>query len=206
MRQRFIELWDRVGAKGNPSKMFENLSRLYSNPVRVYHNLSHIQDCLNEFDSASILTQFPDEVELALWYHDSVYDLPGEDNEGKSAQLVQDILLNASLSERSIQRVHDLILITGHVLLPEEMDGMILADADLSILGKPRGDFDRYRRNIRKEYAVIPEDQFSEGRRKVLQMFLDREAIYSSDFFRDRYEEQAKANLQWEINLLQDQF
>ena len=49
--------------------------------------------------------------------------------------------------------------------------------------------------NIRKEYSWVDEETFSERRTEILDRFLKRKNIYSTDFFRDKYEEQAQENL-----------
>ena len=65
-----------------------------------------------------------------------------------------------------------------------------------------RIEFDEYEQNIRREYSWVPEDQFRQGRSAILQMFLDRDSIYLTDFFKGKYESQARENLQRSIDAL----
>lgn len=88
-----------------------------------------------------------------------------------------------------------MILVTKHSEAPQSGAEKVLVDIDLSILGQPEAVFDEYERNIRKEYEMVPDDQFRAGRAKVLESFLDRPTIYSTECFQQRYEERARANL-----------
>jgi predicted metal-dependent HD superfamily phosphohydrolase len=53
---------------------YQRLTDAYAEPQRHYHNQQHIAECLAEFDQARHLAQQPTAVELALWFHDAVYD------------------------------------------------------------------------------------------------------------------------------------
>lgn len=46
----------------------------YSKPSRVYHTLPHIVHCFLEFDSVKHFLKNPEAVELAIWFHDIVYE------------------------------------------------------------------------------------------------------------------------------------
>ena len=68
-------------------------------------------------------------------------------------------------------------------------------DIDLSILGQSEDRFDTYERQVREEYEWVTEDAFVAGRLAILKLFLERPTIYSTPFFRTRYEAQARRNL-----------
>ena len=68
-------------------------------------------------------------------------------------------------------------------------------DADLAILGKPPGEFERYERGIRKEYGHVPRDVFEAGRSAVLRELLGRPQIYVTAHFARLYEMAARENL-----------
>ena len=72
----------------------------------------------------------------------------------------------------------------------------------VAILGKPADEFARYDAAIRQEYAWVSAEAYRAGRSKVLQSFLDRDRIYQTEFFRNRYEEKARENLQRVIKRL----
>jgi len=98
--------------------------------------------------------------------------------------------------------VYKLILATKHDELQRDHDAKLMVDIDLSILGQPRDVFDQYEVNIRKEYAHVPDEQFRLGRKNILQSFLDRESIFATDFFKEKYESKAIENLTRSIQQL----
>lgn len=194
--ERWTELWRRIGAQGDPDAVYARLQELYSEPHRAYHTMEHISYCLGEFDRARYIPQYPDEVEMAIWFHDAIYNTRSSDNEKKSAQLAQSILSHAQVPSAFRHRIYDLVLATRHTEIPEGVDAQVLIDVDLSILGRPQEEFDEYERKVREEYSWVPEDRFREGRASILRRFLERPYIYLTDFFRQRYEDQARKNLE----------
>jgi predicted metal-dependent HD superfamily phosphohydrolase len=159
----------------------------------------HIEQCLIEFEQARHLVEHPNEVEMAIWYHDAIYDPESEQNEEKSAQLAQKVAKEIGLPDIFGRRVHDLVLVTKHEKIPEGIDAKVLVDIDLSIFGRSEEEFDKYERNIRKEYQWCSDEEFKAGRADILQKFLNRQtrpAVYLTDFFREKYETQARKNLE----------
>jgi len=175
--------------------IFEQLFTAYTAPNRHYHNLVHVYACLQLAD------QFRDQltdhraVIAAIWFHDAVYDPTRSDNEERSADLAERHLRAMCQSDTFIAEVRDLIMDTRHQVPPESNDGQYLADIDLAILGAPPEEFNAYERAIRQEYAHVPDAAFRAGRAQILRSFLDRPSIYLTDFFRDVYEQNARANL-----------
>jgi predicted metal-dependent HD superfamily phosphohydrolase len=70
-----------------------------------------------------------------------------------------------------------------------------MCDIDLSILGYPVEAFDAYERDIRAEYAWVPEEAFRHGRRRILEGLLRRDPLFQTETFRRRFESSARANL-----------
>ena len=56
------------------------------------------------------LAQRPDELEVAIWYHDVVYDSQRQDNEAKSAERAKRELTSCGVHEEVCQRVDALIM------------------------------------------------------------------------------------------------
>ena len=84
-----------------------------------------------------------------------------------------------------------------------ENDLNLFLDADLSILGASAEDYIKYAAQVRKEYTVAPDIYYNAGRIKVLQHFLHKARIFTSDFFSDRYEIQANRNVKQELKQLE---
>lgn len=172
------------------------LVELYSQSNRKYHNLFHIASCLDEFESVHQFLNHPNEVEIALWYHDVIYNTKEKDNEEKSAELAEQRLSKAGLKPQFINNATTMILATKHNAIPDKLDAKFIVDIDLSILGKSEKEFDEYEKNIRREYDWVSEEQFRAGRFSILNGFMKREHIYLTDFFRQKYEAQARTNLE----------
>lgn len=195
LEQRWTAMWERLGAQGDASRVYNDLVAQYSEPHRAYHTLQHIEHCLDELEQARHLVENPDAVELALWYHDAIYDTKAKDSEERSVALAIEMVRNASLPDNLGQSVANLIMATKHSVTPSDSDVQLLVDIDLSILGQAEERFDEYERQVRKEYEWVSEDAFVAGRSAILKSFLDRPNIYATQFFRNKYETQARRNI-----------
>jgi len=203
-RDRWKEIWQKLNAYRVPQDVFEKLISAYSSPDRFYHNLTHIEDCLSIFDQTKFLTVYPEEAELAIWFHDAVYDTRRDDNEQKSAEWAESVIHQSGISRILAERVSNSILATRHQTEVTDTDAQLLADLDLSILGRETNAFWQYEDNIRKEYAWVPESLFREKRIEILRGFLDRQSIYYHETYREIFEEKARANLKQAITRLSD--
>lgn len=133
---------------------------------------------------------------MVPWFHDAIYDTKSKNNEKESAELSYRILKDSGLKDCFGKKVYGLILATKHQTMPKEIDAQAIVDIDLSILGKPTEEFEEYEKNIRKEYWWVSKKKFKAGRNSILKTFLSRPNIYSTDFFRNKYENQARINLE----------
>jgi predicted metal-dependent HD superfamily phosphohydrolase len=91
--------------------------------------------------------------------------------------------------------VASLVLLTRHREHPADAEGRLLCDIDLAILGQSEEEFDRYDQGIRLEYAWVPDIIYRRERATVLRGLLEREPLYATPFFRERFERPARANL-----------
>jgi len=199
---RWRAFWQRAGARGDGDAVFAELSAHYADPPRAYHSLDPVVRCLDELETARHLAQCPLEVELAIWFHDAVYDPRARDNEAKSAELARRAAQELLFPRASAKRVYHLILATRHDVLPTTADQRLLADIDLSILGAPTEEFDEYERRIREEYAGVSEAEFRAARADILEKFLSRPRLYATEFFLNRYEQAARENLRRSLTRL----
>jgi predicted metal-dependent HD superfamily phosphohydrolase len=187
--------WTGIGARTEGRGVYEQLLARYSEPHRRYHTLQHLGECLAIFESVRGLAEHADEVELALWFHDAIYDTQRPDNEERSADWARAASQESGVVRDSADRVHALIMATRHTASPTLPDEQLLVDIDLSILGAEQARFDEYEQQIREEYAFVPRWLFRRKRRAILQGFLDRPSIYSTMHFREALEQRARANL-----------
>ncbi len=201
--ENWLERWDQFEDQHRLSQIHEGLTGNYSEPHRHYHNLDHIAACLDEFTEVEHLIQHPFNVWLSIWFHDVVYDPKAHDNEERSVDYAKNALREIT-SEGLIEIVSLLILATRHDRHAIDHDAKFIQDIDLAILGGERDRFDEYEEGIRREYAWVPENRFRKGRADILNGFLERESIYQTDYFREKYEEMARANLRLSITRLKN--
>lgn len=169
------------------------LLECYAEPQRAYHTLQHLEECLLILDDAKAvgLIAKPDLVEMALWFHDAVYDPQGNENEELSAQMAVEALGEGQLS-REVAR---LILLTKSHQPGDGPNDAWIIDIDLAIFAQPMERVREYERQIRAEYAWVPQAVYVEKRAEILTGFLKRGQIYLTEWARERYESQAQENL-----------
>jgi predicted metal-dependent HD superfamily phosphohydrolase len=173
----------------------------YTDSTRHYHTLSHVAECLAEFDHLDrAQMEDPIALEMAIWFHDAEYSTDVDDNEARSAELATSLLTRAKVPDARVTRVQDHVMTTKHEGVPVQLDTQLMADIDLSILGKPPARFEEYEQQIRKEYCDASDSIYSRGRQYVLQQLLERPLIYCTSHFQDRYEVTARRNL---VNAIQ---
>lgn len=180
----------------------EWVRQLYEQPPRAYHNWSHVEASLRELDAVVPLCADPDAVEIAIWFHDCIYDPQRHDNEEQSAALARKWLAELAVPSSFVDSIAQLILVTKHNAIPASPDGKLMVDIDLSILGQVPEVFDAYETAIRKEYSFVAEEAFCAGRARILRGFLDRPTIYCTESFQRRYERAARTNLARSIEQL----
>lgn len=180
--------------------LWKNFVTLYSEENRHYHNLAHIEDCFNQLDK---WPSYPsraerDAIELAIWFHDIIYDTRRADNEESSAALAIHYLRGHPLAIDC----HALILSTRHKQTAGMESEEIMCDIDLSILGATPETYQRYAENIRKEYGWAGIEEYSKGRADILTNFLDRDNLFQTPYAIGRWEAQARINIETERSKL----
>lgn len=197
--ERFRQVWVQLAAVGDPEPIARDLLRRWSEPHRYYHNLDHLDSCLAGLDTHRGMTDDAPSIEVALWFHDAVYDPRASDNEIQSAALAREVLTRAGVAPSRVNHIEQLILATRTHESDGSADTMLLLDVDLSILGAPPDSYTLYAEAIRQEYAWVPEIEYRHKRTLVLQHFLDRNALFLTAPFHRLYEAQARQNLVSEI-------
>jgi predicted metal-dependent HD superfamily phosphohydrolase len=195
LEQSWQRAWRGVGAQGAGTEIRDALLARYAEPTRKYHSLQHLVECLSYFSKAQHLAAKPAEVEVALWFHDAIYNTKAKDNEEQSANWAASAMHSAGVAAEVAQSVQSLILVTKHTGAPSAQDEMVLVDIDLSILGSEPTRFAEYEAQIRAEYSFVPGILFRFKRRQILRSFLSRPAIYSTPHFHGLLERQARKNL-----------
>lgn len=173
----------------------------YTAADRYYHNLNHIAHTLKVAAELAPSADDYQTVQLALWFHDVVYDTHAADNEAQSAAWAQRWLTQIGVPQPLLTQVEQLIMVTK-THTPTTIDEQIVVDADLAILGAEPARYQQYSRAIRQEYAWVKPEPYRQGRSRVLQMFLQRPRLFHTPQLYQQLEEQARQNLQAELNTL----
>jgi predicted metal-dependent HD superfamily phosphohydrolase len=184
---------------------FNEIMQAYAAPNRTYHNQQHIvalfslcEEYLNEVHNPLV-------VGFSIFYHDMVYDTELRDNEAASAQKAVKHLQGLQLKKCFIADIEQFILASKDHELVEVSDQNDLAyflDFDLAILGSSPGVYEAYSKSIRQEYLQYRTHIYREGRKQALQQLLSKEHLYFTDAFRNRFEQQARENINNEIGEL----
>lgn len=199
--EHFLKLMISVKNPPGSKRVLQKLITHYSEPHRYYHTLEHVVSMLDDFKAVSRLARDADAIRFAIWYHDVIYDVENsplrESNEERSASLALEDLVKLSISTERIVDVCRMIRLTSHQEMSEKLsfDEQLFLDLDLAVLGKDRDIFNAYQAGIRYEYRSVEDDIYIPARRKILSIFFEREPLYLTPFFRERYEDSAKQNL-----------
>jgi predicted metal-dependent HD superfamily phosphohydrolase len=194
---RFGALWRRcVASPPSPdgAHAYADLRARLGNSGRAFHNLGHIDDCLRHFDEVTPLLDDRDAVEVALWFHDAVYDPGDPTNERRSAELFLQQSSGARANFR--RRVCAMILTTRRNRTPRSNDCKFVDDIDLAGFGAPWEEFMRNGRLLRREFAQQSDSDYYRGLGTFLSALRRRPRFFRTDYFADRYEAQAHANLE----------
>lgn len=95
-----------------------------------------------------------------------------------------------------------MIIATQNHNLTNCSDTNYLIDADLSILGQDYEIYSHYCEYIRKEYCFIDDFSYFNGRLEVLQGFVQMNSIFKTQYFREKFEVNARVNIATEIEIL----
>lgn len=193
--ERWPSLWTALQLRMPEGALADRILARYAEPHRAYHTVQHLEECLGWLDETRSAADEPSSVELAIWYHDAIYQPRRDDNEQASATLARSHLGQGGAPTELIEQVCALIRWTDHKTEPPHGDPALLVDIDLAILGAPPPRYAEYERQIRQEYDWVPLAVFRRGRAALLESFLARSRIFSTPYLYERLEQQARVNV-----------
>ncbi len=182
------------------SYSFSNIINAYEK--REYHNLSHLAYCINMLDITKSNIKRDDYKALkgAIFFHDFIMER--NKDEERSANYAYEVF--KSHSDINPNKIHSLIMATQHSSSQNlSGDEAIIHDIDLAILGDGKN-YKVYSQNIRLEYKDIDDKTYTIGRTEFLKSMLGKDKIFTLPFFQDTLEEQAKTNINQEIDNIKD--
>jgi predicted metal-dependent HD superfamily phosphohydrolase len=187
--------------------LLADIRALHESENRGYHGWSHPLALLGLLAEVETELDDPLAVRCAILLHDAIYEPRQSDNETRSAELARR-MLDGVVPAATLERAVRLIEATQRHAIPEDLppgevgDMARFLDMDLSILGAAPEAFDAYEAGVRYEYREIPEAAFRAGRAAILERFLQRDALYFSDWGKARFEVRARENLRRSISQL----
>jgi predicted metal-dependent HD superfamily phosphohydrolase len=186
-----------------PNEALAGLRAAYSAPDRHYHDWTHALSVLSwvnhvcdVFGEAQLAPFTHRDLRLAALYHDAVYTMQDSPfNEADSAELlVHSVGAGAHRATRIIMATAE----HGRT----ESEGTPLAvqlfmDCDIATFGEARWEVAKWNdQNVVAELLLrYTPEQVAEGRRAFLTGMLDKRSIFLSDYFRTRWEAQARRNI-----------
>jgi predicted metal-dependent HD superfamily phosphohydrolase len=175
----------------------------WSEPHRRYHDLGHLRSVLQAVDELAAHADDLTSVRLAAWFHDAVHaGRPGQD-ERASAELAATMLPALGGTAEQVAEVVRLVELTEtHAPAPDDSNGAVLCDADLSVLGGDPDSYAAYAAAVREEYADVSEEAFRSGRITVLERLLAHGRLFRTAAGRERWEAAARRNVASELTLL----
>lgn len=197
-----------------------NLTTLYNEPHRHYHNLNHVMTCLGELERYRKDTGGgKGMVEEIIWWHDAIYNPFSSENEENSARLFLDSLDPKERHWELNDAIAHIIRLTAKHTEDQDLSVLgenlsfsagLALDIDLTSLAAPIMTFHKNSDDIRKEFHFVSGKVFAENRIKFLQVMLARKRLYYTDYFFNKYETIARDNMEEGIirteSLLSDPF
>lgn len=183
------------------NQTFGEITAVYGRQGRYYHNSKHIEEVLRVIENLNDEYKLDESLQFAAWFHDIVYNTQARDNEEKSAEYARELLSLLNIPSATIDNTCRLILLTKyHKTCSDDLEGQILLDADLAILGSDSERYYEYMMGIRREYGWAPENEYVAARKRVLTSFLELTQIFHTPKLFNSLEINARQNLKKEIN------
>jgi len=149
------------------------------------------------------IEDWSEDLMLAIFAHDIVYDVSSSTNEEDSAGVVYDYLKQTD--KKQAWNVGSLVMSTKEHLVGNSHQEDLLIDLDLWGLGSSSDLYNLNGAGIRYEYtnfSNITLEQYNKGRINWLTRFLDRGRIYSERNTNTRREIEARRNMKNELRNL----
>ena len=199
------------------------LLKEYRQKHRHYHNYAHICHVLDTIHDHSDKFSNIQAAELAANFHDVVYEVGDkyDYNEQRSCIVFLEKIEEDNPNIKYDRNDHDFMTVElalimigcthGHTLdrirnyeqlTPEQIEDIkMFLDADIKILAESEDKVLQFESDIRKEFSIYSDVDYTLGRIKVLESFLNRRQIYLSEIGKP-WEQKARKNLHFLIDVL----
>jgi len=165
---------------------------------RKYHTLVHVLSMFEWAEKHNI--KLSKAQQLAIWFHDSIYEVLREDSEERSS-----LFMKALVGETNPPHVGShaqcIILYTKDFMKdtdntwPEGSD--LVMDLDLSHFAREEEVFLYADQLVKEEFVpVVGEEEYEKGRIEFFQTLLARKSIFRTDLFKEKFEAKARENIE----------
>lgn len=196
--------WTGVEGKHDCVSLGAQLIAAYREPQRAFHGVSHLIECLRLWREWSSQAHKPDEIAIALWFHDAIYDTARHDSEARSARWALDALTAGGVPFDTVRRIRDLVIATRANESPSNNDARLMIDIDQAILGASAERYDRYEADLQTEHSHMPEFIYRRKRIETLKTMSTPQRLFQTDLARDTLEANARENIARTVARLQD--
>jgi predicted metal-dependent HD superfamily phosphohydrolase len=210
LHARFAAFALSLGASSKQAETWStNFVKRYTEPQRHYHTVAHIAAMLKCLDERKAKVTDPVAVELAVFFHDWIYEPRGTANEAESVvvfrSFAKELGIEKSLRGKVVRMIEATIKheLSQNSIAQEKEDLELFLDFDLEVLGRDWEAYMVYAKQIRMEYLCFEDPEYKMGRAKVLKTFLGRDRVYFSESFHTERESAARQNMQREIEKLE---
>jgi len=167
----------------------------YTEHHRHYHTMQHLVEMCMLIDAYRTLLKDLPTVVLAALFHDVIYDVPPhsaarqKSNEEESARVFEKFAECSGLGQTHpavSRRVAHYIRCTekhkaAHLEGEDGSDLRLFLDFDLAVLGSAPARYSQYARQIRAEYAGLPDAAYTAGRAAVLRTLACAGRVFLTD-------------------------
>jgi predicted metal-dependent HD superfamily phosphohydrolase len=204
---KFLARWQALAAnagfgKAKSKDIGDYLLAQYSGNGRYYHSVQHIVSMLDGFEVLKAKFEQPVAAELAIFFHDVIYDAARSDNEEQSAIKMME-KLHGVVDDTVLTSAAFSIEATKKHAVTTNPDTNLIIDLDMAILGQPWAVYEQYAKGVMLEYLpVYGEAAYRQGRPKLfLEPTIARGDIFLTDDFK-HLNDQAMRNMQREAEIL----
>lgn len=183
----------------------EDLEARWSESGRTCHNLKYLARVLEAIDELAGCAHAPHELQLAAFYHGSVFYVPKRldflhagRNVAAGATLARTRLPVLGVPTDAVERIGTLIDSASEFGAAADVDQQVFHDALLTTLTMAPQDYKEYRERMSGQYEHLPRRLYLLGRRRQIAALLGRDSIFSSPLG-GQDEEIARSNLESEL-------
>jgi len=112
LQEKWEELFNEVGAEGDPAEFYKKLEGAYSEENRSHRTLQLVNDTLDGLEQVKEEVSSLNELKMALWFQDYSFDPRSKNNEIKSARGAADMMYDMGLEAEFQKNVVELVIAT----------------------------------------------------------------------------------------------